>query len=156
MLFASGIVDLISKASPAIGAMLGGPTGGLVGNLVSTALGGVSMDDLEGVSDALSKPESLDKLKELELQFKDLQDARAIAGKETGALRYQRLFLVVLAMGALVADIYAIQYVTDKMLNEILIMMLVFLIWDIRQMYKFYFGTSDDMPRFVKLLGRKD
>ncbi len=132
--------------SPFIGNLLGGPVGGVVGDLVSTALGGANMDDLDSVASALERPGVIDKLKELELQLNDLQNARLAAQKDTGVLRFQRLFLALLAMGALVADVYAIQYVTDKMLNEILIMMLVFLVWDIRQIYKFYFGTSEDLP----------
>ena len=146
-MFPSSLIETVKKASPLIGSLLGGPVGRVVGDLVSTALGGVNMTDPESVSSALAKPDGVDRLKELELQLKDLQDARAVAGKETGALRYQRLVLALVAMMALVADIYAIQYVTDKMLSQILITMLVFLAWDIRQIYKFYFGSSDDPPK---------
>lgn len=153
-MFAAGIIELISKASPFIGSMLGSPSGKVVGDLVSTALGGANMGDLESVSKSLSQPGAIDKLKELELQLTDLQNARLSAEKDTGVLRFQRLFLAVLAMGALVADIYAIQYVTDKMLNEILVMMLVFLVWDVRQIYKFYFGSSDDTPN-MSLIKKK-
>lgn len=134
--------------------MLSSPVTESIGNLVSSALGGVDMANPESVVKALEVPENIDKLKELELQLKDLQDARAVAGKETGGRVWVRPFLALLAMGALVGDIYAIQYVTDKMLNEILIMMLVFLIWDIRQIYKFYFGSSDDLPE-MGLVKRK-
>ena len=104
------------------------------------------MSDPESVVSALANPDNLNKLKELELQLNDLQNARIMASKDTGALRYQRLVLALVAMAALVVDIYAIQYVTDKMLSQILITMLVFLAWDIRQIYKFYFGSSDDLP----------
>lgn len=145
-MFPSSVINIVSKVSPFIGNLLGGPVGGVVGDLVSTALGGANMDDLDSVASALERPGVIDKLKELELQLNDLQNARLAAQKDTGVLRFQRLFLALLAMGALVADVYAIQYVTDKMLNEILIMMLVFLVWDIRQIYKFYFGTSEDLP----------
>lgn len=145
-MFPSSVVEVISKVSPLIGELLGGPVGSTVGNLVSSALGGVNMQDSDRVSSALSWSGNVDKLKELELQLKDVQNARQIAGKESGSIKWVRPFLALLAMGALMADIYAIQYVTDKMLSQILITMLVFLAWDIRQIYKFYFGSSDDPP----------
>lgn len=148
-MFPLGVIELISKIAPKLGNILGEPLG--VGNLISTALGGVDMSNTEEVKKALESPDAVGKLKELELQLTDLQNARLVAQKDTGALKLIRPFLALLAMCALVADIYAIQYVTDKMLNEILIMMLVFLIWDIRQIYKFYFGSSEDLPNpFIK------
>ena len=143
-MFPASVIEIVSKVSPFIGNILGGPVGSTVGNLVSNALGGVNMQDSKHVEDALSWSGNVDKLKELELQLKDLQNARAFAQKETS--KWIRPFLALLAMLAVFADIVAIQYVTDKMLNEILIMMLVFLIWDIRQIYSFYFGKSEDLP----------
>lgn len=144
-----GVIELIGKVSPMLGKILGEPLG--VGNLISTALGGVDMSNTEEVKKALESPDAVEKLKELELQLTDLQNARLVAQKDTGGLKLIRPFLALLAMCALVGDIYWIQYVTDKMLNEILIMMLVFLIWDIRQIYKFYFGSSEDLPNpFIK------
>jgi hypothetical protein len=49
-------------------------------------------------------------------------------------------------MLAIFADIYAIDYTDNAMLNQVLIIMLVVLVWDIRQIYKFYFGSSEDIP----------
>lgn len=145
-MFPTSIVELISKTSPALGSALGGPVGGIVGSLISTALGGVDMADTESMVKALESKDSQNKLRDLEMQLTDLQNARLSAEKEQGAQRLVRPFLALLAMVAVFVDILAIQYVTDKMLNEILIIMLVFLIWDIRQIYKFYFGSSDDLP----------
>jgi hypothetical protein len=150
-MFPTSIIDLISKTSPVLGSALGGPIGGVVGDLISSVLGGVNMTDHESVAKSLEGQQNQQKLRDLEMQLTDLQNARLAAEKDTGVLRYQRIFLALLAMAALVGDIYAIQYVTDKMLNEILIMMLVFLVWDIRQIYKFYFGSSEDLPNpFMK------
>ncbi len=145
-MFPAAVIAALNKASPWLSELLVGPVSGVVGDLVSTALGGVNMHDPESVTESLKVPGNVERLKELELQLKDLQDARAVAGKESGSIKWVRPFLALLAMVALVGDIYAIQYVTDKMLNEILIMMLVFLVWDIRQIYRFYFGSSDDPP----------
>lgn len=150
-MFPVKLVEMISKNTPILGAALGGPVGSAVGSLISTVLGGIDMSNTEQVQKALDSPAVAQKLKDLELQFNDLQNARVIAQKDTGGLKLVRPFLALLAMCALVADIYAIQYVTDKMLSEILVMMLVFLVWDIRQIYKFYFGSSDDLPHpFIK------
>lgn len=108
------------------------------------------MDNAESLVRSLEVPGAVEKLKALEMQLTDLQNARVVAQKETGGRVWVRPFLALLAMGALVGDIYAIQCVTDKMLNEILVMMLVFLVWDIRQIYTFYFGKSGDMPEIIK------
>lgn len=149
-MFPNNIVEIVNKASPFIANLLGSPVGGVVGNIVSTVLGGANMGDPESLARSLGVPGAIDKLRELELQLKDLQNARLFAQKESS--KWIRPFLALLAMLAVFADIVAIQYVTDKMLNEILIMMLVFLVWDIRQIYTFYFGKSGDLPEmpFVK------
>ena len=139
-MFPLGLIDIITKVAPSLG--------GSIGNLISSTLGGVDMSDVNEVKKALEQPDSQEKLKELELQLNDLQNARETAAKESPI---PRLLLAVVAHIAVVGDIFAIQYVTDKMLNEILIMMLVFLIWDIRQVYKFYFGSSGDLPAFTFL-----
>lgn len=150
-MFPSSIVELISKTSPVLGSALGGPVGAIVGDLISNVLGGVDMSNHESVQKALEGTANQNKLRDLEMQLTDLQSARLSAEKDKGAQKLVRPFLALLAMIAVFVDILAIQYVTDKMLNEILIMMLVFLIWDIRQIYKFYFGSSDDLPNpFIK------
>jgi hypothetical protein len=136
-MFPIGLIDIISKVVPSLGST--------IGNLISSKLGGVDMSNLDEVAKALEHPESQEKLKELELQLSDLKNARETSLKESPI---PRLVLAIAAMFAVFADIIAIQYVTDKMLNEILIMMLVWLIWDIRQVYKFYFGSSGDAPSF--------
>jgi hypothetical protein len=154
-MIASVIVDAISKISPVLGAALGGPLGGIVGALISSTLGGVSMDDTGKVLNALqNNPEVPQKLKELELQLTDLQNARNTASKEQGGLRLVRPLLAIVAMLAIVADIVAIQYTTNTMLSQILITMLVVLVWDVRQIYKFYFGSSDDLPN-MGFMGKK-
>lgn len=134
------LVDVLSKVAPSLI--------GSINNLISSKLGGVDMSNLYEVAKALDKPESEAKLKELELQLNDLQNAREVAAKESPM---PRLVLAIAAMVAICGDIIAIQWVTDKMLNEILIMMLVFLVWDVRQVYKFYFGSSGDMPQMTFL-----
>jgi len=150
-MFPTSIIELISKTSPVLGTALGGPVGAIVGDLISSALGGVDMSNMESVKKALEESDTKDKLRDLEMQLTDLQNARLSAEKDIGAQKLVRPFLALLAMFAVFVDILAIQYVTDKMLNEILIMMLVFLIWDIRQIYKFYFGSSEDLPNpFMK------
>jgi hypothetical protein len=147
-MFATNLIDAIGGVSPFLGTLLGGPAGNVVGSLISSVLGGIDMSNPENINKALQDPNNAQKLKELELQLMDLQNARNFAQKESN--RWVRPFLALLAMLAVFVDIVAIQYVTDKMLNEILIMMLVFLIWDIRQIYKFYFGASDELPSFIR------
>lgn len=145
----STLVPIISKVSPVLGNALGGPAGALVGSLISSTLG-VDMNKPEEILNKLdSDPSSLDKLKELELQLKDLQDARSEASKEVGALRFVRPVLAVLAMVAIFVDIILINYVEDYVVNQILIVLLVSLVWDVRQIYKFYFGSGEEVPSFL-------
>ncbi len=139
------VIDAISKVSPVLGAALGGPVGGIVGSLISGALG-VDMNKPDEVVKALEDPVYLSKLKEVELQLTDLQNARVEASKETGGLRFVRPILAIVAMIAIFADIVLINYVTDRVVNEILIIMLVSLVWDVRQIYKFYFGSGEEAP----------
>lgn len=145
-MFPQLIIEMISKVSPVIGGALGGPIGAAVAGLVSSILGGVDMHDADKVKEALQDPECEHKLKELELQLTDIQNARIEAGKDSGYLKVVRPFLALLAMVAIFVDVYAIQYVNNAILEQVLIVMLVVLVWDIRQIYKFYFGSSDDLP----------
>lgn len=152
----SAIVSIISKVSPVIGTALGGPAGSIVGTLVSTALGGVDMRNADDVARVInSNPESVQKLKELELQLTDLQNARIEASKETGAYKLVRPILAIFAMIAIFADIMAIEYVENQVVSQVLIVMLVVLVWDIRQIYKFYFGSSDEIPNMPFINKRK-
>jgi len=144
----SALVPIISKVSPLLGSALGGPAGALVGSLISSTLG-VDMSKPEDLLNKLSDPSALDKLKELELQLKDLQDARIEASKDTGALRFVRPALALFAMLAIFADVLLINYVEDYVVNQILIVMLVSLVWDVRQIYKFYFGSGEEVPSFL-------
>lgn len=141
------IIEIISKISPFLGSMLGGPIGGIVGSLISNALGGIDMSDPSKVIDAIKNdPDAERKLKELELQLKDLQGAREQSNSETGALRFTRPLLAMIAMIAIVIDLYAIQNVDNQIVQQVLIVMLVMIVWDIRQIYKFYFGSGDSLP----------
>ncbi len=60
----SDITNVVGKAAPLIGTVLGGPAGGSVGALVASALGVENTP--EAVQAALGNPDNLVKLKELE------------------------------------------------------------------------------------------
>lgn len=147
-LLPSALISLISKVSPILGSALAGPAGGIVGSLISSALG-VDMNNKDDVAKKLDDPECVAKLKEVELQFSDLQNARLEASKDQGYLKLVRPLLALFSMLAIFADIWAIEYTTNEILEQILIVMLVILVWDVRQIYKFYFGSGDDVPSFL-------
>jgi hypothetical protein len=144
----ASLIPIISKVSPILGSALGGPAGALVGSLISSTLG-VDMSKPEDLISKLSEPSSVDKLKDLELQLKDLQDARDQASKDTGSLRFVRPVLALFAMVAIFVDIILINYVEDYVVNQILVVLLVSLVWDVRQIYKFYFGSGEEVPSFL-------
>ena len=120
----SALIPIISKVSPVLGSALGGPAGSLVGSLISSTLG-VDMSKPEDLISKLTEQSSIDKLKGLELQLKDLQDARSEASKDTGALRFVRPALALFAMVAIFIDILLINYVEDYVVNQILVVLLV-------------------------------
>lgn len=144
------IVSIISKVAPALGSALGGPAGGFIGSLISNAIG-VDMSKPEEVAKKIdSDPQCSVKLKELELNLSDLQMARTEASKETGYYRLVRPILACAAMFAVFANILILKYlVDDEIVRDILIVMMVFLVWDIRQIYKFYFGSEGEVPNFL-------
>lgn len=149
-MFVAPVVDLISKISPFLGSALGGPAGALVGSLISKILGGVDMNNHEEMVHVLNDPTSQIKLKELELQLSDLQNARAQAAQDKGYMQLVRPMLTIASMFAIMFDVYAIQFiVTNEVLKDVLIVMLVCLVWDIRKTYSFYFGKGEEIPPFL-------
>lgn len=147
-MFPTLIVNAISNISPILGTALGGPLGAIVGSLISSILGGVDMQDSGQVVKVLSDPDSIKKLKELELQFSDLQNARLEAAKETGYYRLVRPLLILLAHIVLIVNVYLVTIVADEMLKTVLILFMYYLVSEIRQSYKFYFGSGDELPNF--------
>jgi hypothetical protein len=145
------IVSIISNVAPILGTALGGPAGGLVGNLISHALGGIDISKPQDIQKKIeSDPNAIIKLKELEAQVADVQNAREESSRETGYLRFVRPLLALTAMFAVFIDIILIKYVVDDdVIKDILVLMMIFLVWDIRQIYKFYFGNQDQIPGFI-------
>lgn len=145
------LIDAITKISPVLGTMLGGPAGGLVGTLISRTLGGIDMSDPAKVVQAIkSDPDAERKIRELDIQLNDLQHARIEASKEVGAMKIVRPLLAIAAMIAIFINIVLIKYVVeDEIVRDVLIVMMVFLVWDIRQIYKFYFGNEEEVPGFL-------
>lgn len=139
------LINVISKASPVLGSALAGPAGAIVGALISNAVG-VDVSDPKGVEQKLKDPAVMDKLRELELQLADLKDAREEASKETGLVKLTRPFLAILSMIAILTDLFMINHVNNQLAQQVLIVMLIFLVWDIRQIYKFYFGSGETIP----------
>lgn len=154
-MFPPQIIDIIRSVSPALGSALAGPIGGIVGSLISSKLGIIDMNNTTQVADALLKPDSQDKLKELELQLNDLQNARIQEEKSTGLQKLIRPMLAICAMLAIFIDVVFIDTVQNEMVKQILILMLVILVWDVRQIYKFYFGSSDDLPNLPFMKNKK-
>ena len=110
-MFQSLVVDLISKASPILGSLLGGPFGAVVGTLISKILG-VDMSNQQEVVHVLQNPDTANKLKELEIQLKDIQDARILASTEKGYMQLVRPIMALIAMIAIFVDIFAIEHVS--------------------------------------------
>lgn len=144
MSFPSSIISIVSKIAPTLGTALGGPAGSLVGSLVSSTLGGVDMKNEDEVKKKIEcDHDSVQKLRELELQFKDLKSARDAAENEKGAKWWFRAGLVVLAYLSLFVDVVLIYFLDNALIRDILVLFTGVLILDIRQMHKLYFGSSD-------------
>lgn len=147
------VIDMISHVSPTIAAALGGPAGVIVANLLTKKLG-QSISNTEKLAEDLKKPEVIDKLKQVELEIADLQDAREEAAKDTGLSKLVRPMLAIFAMIAIFADIFVINYVKNDLVREVMIVMLIYLVWDVRQIYKFYFGFNKASS--INLLSNKN
>lgn len=143
MTITSEIVSVISKVSPGLGALLGGPAGAVVGTLMSNALG-VDMTKADEVMEKIKDPDFESKVRFFESQLNDLQDARDKAASETGIIRFVRPILAVIAFIALFVDILLIAYLDNEIVRQILLAFTGMLVFDIKQIYKFYFGSSDD------------
>lgn len=147
--FSDSLIDIISKSAPILGSALGGPAGGIIGSLISSSLG-IDINKPEEVAKKIeSDPSFVEKLKELEMHINDLQNARLEAGKDTGYYKLVRPLLALVAMLAIFIDIMLITYVVnDSLVEQVLILLAVFLVWDVRQIYRFYFGNGDDNTPF--------
>lgn len=139
------LINVITKVSPALGSALGGPAGAIVGALIGNAID-VDITDPKSIAEKLKDPAIMDKLKVLEMKLADLQDARQEANKETGVVKLTRPLLALMSMIAVLADIFMINYVTNQIVQQVLIVMFIVLVWDIRQIYKFYFGSGENLP----------
>lgn len=154
MTIANEIVSIISKVSPGLGAMLGGPAGAVVGTLMSNALG-VDMTKADEIVEKIKDPDFESKLRLFESQINDLQDARQKASEEAGFMRFVRPGLAVLAFIALFVDILLIAYLENEMVKQILLAFTGMLVFDIKQIYKFYFGSSDDSSAVLPSIFKK-
>ncbi|HXK00732.1 MAG TPA: hypothetical protein VNF93_02460 [Buchnera sp. (in: enterobacteria)] len=142
-MFPNIIISLISKFAPNLGLALGGPASYAVESLISSTLG----VDMKSQDDLINKikddPTIIDKLVALDKDFNDVKNAREYGSREIGLYRLVRPIMAFMAMCAIFVDILFIEYIKDTTVKQVLVVMLVFLVWDIRQIYRFYFGQSD-------------
>lgn len=150
-MFPNLIVSLISKVAPNLGNALIGPAANAVGSLISSTLG-VNMNNTDELIEKIkSDPSVIDKLVALDKGYSDIQNARQYGDREIGIYRLIRPLMAFIAMCTIFVDIYFIEWVTDPLIKQVLVVMLIFLVWDIRQIYRFYFGQSSDESNFFGL-----
>lgn len=147
-------IDAISKIAPALGTLLGGPIGGAAGAIVSSVMGSDIHNANEFCRHIQNDPMSAEKLKTLEIQLNDLESARREASTETGLIRYFRPVLAIFAFIALFADVLCIAFINNDAVKQILLVMMGILVFDIKQLYKFYFGSGEDVSAIFPF-GRK-
>lgn len=135
--------NLVTKAAPAVGSLLGGPAGGAVGALVASALGSDATPD--AVADAIqADPEALTKLRKMEMAHQEEllrmqleaettrltqvnKTARAEAASDDPYVRRWRptfgyavaLAWIVQAIGIIVACLYAV-YATPEQAGDMI------------------------------------
>lgn len=147
------LVSIVSKVSPVLGSALAGPAGGIVGSLISSVIG-ADMKDQNDVAKKLDDPDCVAKLKELELQFSDLADARNKFNSYPTSIKVIYLLLTLFAMLSLAADIYLLDFVENPVSQGVLLVVLYFIVNDLRQIYKFFFGSGEDLPLSM-FIGKK-
>lgn len=137
----SHFAPFISKFAPTVGASLGGPVGLAVGGLVSSVIG-KQAKTMDEIGEKLNDPDTQQRLKELDAYLAAHENARAQSALETGALRFVRPFLAMVAMFAIALSVAAYHYLKEPDLDYILSLFLVILVLIIKQIYEFYFGES--------------
>jgi hypothetical protein len=153
------VVDLISQYSPAVGSFLGKPFAGIAVSSVAALIAKFFNANPEDPRDLLNKIKAdnlcEEKIKAIELLIQEIKvnqdrnDARNIASKETGMMKYIRPFLIFMANVTLGIDLIVMYYLFKEfdpyVLPFIMITILCtyYLIKDIRKMTAFYFGSDN-------------
>lgn len=164
------VANIVKKAAPLLGSVLGGPAGGAVGGLVATALGA----DPDNPDDVISKIEkdskATEKLQELELKHKerleelkieeakirlegekarlaDVQSARAreITLAKAGKLNWFQYGLAgLVVLGFFVLTIYLIAEGLDVGVSALSVLNLLFgaLVSGFASVLAYFFGSS--------------
>jgi hypothetical protein len=158
------LISLVSKSAPLVGTVLGSPLAGIAISLLASFFGAKTGD----LSDLLSKiqndPEAALKLKTLQFQHEetlkqiasndfqksidDKESARAMQEEyiaRTGHTDPMLPFLVILLFFSIFSIIFSFIYFSIAPdIKTVLVMVLTILIREIPDIYKLYFGASDD------------
>ena len=160
--------NVIGKAAPLIGTLLGGPAGGAVGAMVASALG--VKNDKQAVIDALkTDPQALVKIKELEMKHQEelqrlalqkgqldlqelqakLQDTQSARQREmenvknTGKADYNLYFLAwSIVLGFIGLIVLLSFHILPKDTNGVIFMLFGALAAAFGQVIQYFFGSS--------------
>lgn len=155
------IANVVGKAAPMLGTLLGGPAGAAVGSIISSALG--TDNDPSAVSAALADPASAVKLREIEAlkavrlqeliaqqaaaELADVASARDrdVKLRQAGSRNVRADLMVLLDVVGLIACLVVIALYRDKLPGEVVgIISTVAGIFGacLRDAHQFEFGSS--------------
>lgn len=155
MSIGSNALNLISKAAPLLGAVLGTPVAGVGAKMIFDALG-VKDGDVEGLDSALSSPDAVLKLRSLELknaemlaklasvnyetEVKDRLDARE-KGAMWGRFPVHMAYLVTIGFFVCVVLVF-LPLPMDGMDRDLLSMLIGMLVSKWQTIIDFFFGSK--------------
>lgn len=167
------VKDMLGKSAPVIGTLLGGPAGGAMGTIISSALG--VEDTPEAIERELkNNPEALVKVRELEVTHKtrleelaledtrahlaDRQDARKaeverMKAGSSNRFMYTLAALVVVAFLAIVAVVLFVEIPAST--EKIAYMLLGTLAAEFGSIMRYFFGSSKGSSDKTALIAGK-
>jgi len=160
------ISDAVGRASPALGVLLGGPAGGLVGTAVAAALG------VQGTPDAVSAavasdPEAAVKLRQIEADAviraqqlenerhaTELADVKSAREREASVRDVTNRVLAYSVIGAFIAMVGATLLGAAKVDGALAGTLVGYLSAKAEQVLAYYFGSTAGSARKTELLAQ--
>lgn len=158
------VARFVTPFAPILGTALGGPLGGVAGSLIASVFGGSPANPSDLLARIQQDADAAVKLKQIELDHeetlkkltlqaqedsdKDTQDARKMNDARDDWIR------MILASLLIATTIISIRFAltsTDANDEHMLYMVIMYLILEITQIYKYYFGGN--VPAFGALSG---
>lgn len=138
----SELVNVVTQAAPVLGAVLGGPAGGVAGTLIKDVFGGKTLQ--ETLINVAADPNAANKLKELEDKHVEALEKLAvddrISARQMSDAQLTRKIIILALIILIPINCISLFLIKDSSLNHFLILTLGLLLSELKQVVKLYFG----------------